>query len=143
MCAGVQGGAVRAVHGVDGAHAGVASERESDDGGAYGESVDEGEGERRAVGAASVLEVRVRLSSIYLVSFVTFVSDIALPVVLGVVCRAKRKTRKEWDREWGRIGLEGNIWSLGSVRRHWELVFGPNPWTWMRALLFLYRLSVC
>ncbi|KAI0062983.1 zf-DHHC-domain-containing protein [Artomyces pyxidatus] len=43
---------------------------------------------------------------------------------------AKRRTKKQWDAEWGRIGFEGNIWWLGSVRAHFEQVLGPSPWTW-------------
>ncbi|KAI0000765.1 DHHC palmitoyltransferase-domain-containing protein [Russula compacta] len=44
--------------------------------------------------------------------------------------RAKRRTRLEWDAQYGRIGREGNMWWLGSVRANWEQVFGPHTWTW-------------
>ncbi|KAI0289309.1 DHHC palmitoyltransferase-domain-containing protein [Multifurca ochricompacta] len=46
-------------------------------------------------------------------------------------CAAKRRTRQAWDAEWGRIGLEGNLWWLGDLRAHWEQVFGPRTWTWL------------
>ncbi|KAI0043421.1 zf-DHHC-domain-containing protein [Auriscalpium vulgare] len=43
---------------------------------------------------------------------------------------AKRRTKKQWDAEWGRIGFEGNLWWTGDVRKHWKEALGPNPWTW-------------
>ncbi|KAG0706242.1 DHHC palmitoyltransferase-domain-containing protein [Suillus ampliporus] len=43
---------------------------------------------------------------------------------------AKRRTRKRWDKEWGRIGKEGNLWWLGSNRANWESVMGKNVWWW-------------
>ena len=46
--------------------------------------------------------------------------------------REKRRTRQAWDAEWGRIGREGNMWWLGDIRAHWEQVFGPRTWTWLR-----------
>ncbi|TFY75615.1 hypothetical protein EWM64_g8396, partial [Hericium alpestre] len=46
-------------------------------------------------------------------------------------CLGKRRTRREWDREWGRIGLEGNLWWHGSIHAHWEEVMGTNIWTWL------------
>ncbi|KAH9053825.1 DHHC palmitoyltransferase-domain-containing protein [Lactarius vividus] len=46
-------------------------------------------------------------------------------------CAEKRRTRRTWDAEWGRIGHEGNMWWLGDVRAHWEQVFGPRTWTWL------------
>ncbi|KAH9966372.1 DHHC palmitoyltransferase-domain-containing protein [Lactifluus volemus] len=44
---------------------------------------------------------------------------------------AKRRTRKQWDAEWGRIGREGNMWWLDNIGAHWEQVFGPRKWTWL------------
>ncbi|KAI0369328.1 zf-DHHC-domain-containing protein [Pilatotrama ljubarskyi] len=44
--------------------------------------------------------------------------------------RGKRKTRKEWDAEWGRVGKEGNPWWLGSARRNWEATMGDKAWMW-------------
>jgi palmitoyltransferase len=46
--------------------------------------------------------------------------------------RAKRRTRRKWDAEYGRIGREGNMWWLGSMRANWEQTFGPKTWTWLR-----------
>ncbi|KAH7924201.1 zf-DHHC-domain-containing protein [Leucogyrophana mollusca] len=43
---------------------------------------------------------------------------------------AKRRTRKRWDNEWGKIGTEGNLWWLGSARANWEAVMGRNVWCW-------------
>jgi hypothetical protein len=37
--------------------------------------------------------------------------------------RAKRRTRQAWDAEYGRIGREGNMWWLGSIRAN-KQVFG-------------------
>ncbi|KAG2151089.1 DHHC palmitoyltransferase-domain-containing protein [Suillus bovinus] len=45
-------------------------------------------------------------------------------------CGAKRRTRQLWDKEWGRIGKEGNLWWLGSRRANWESVMGKNVWWW-------------
>ncbi|KZV63525.1 zf-DHHC-domain-containing protein [Peniophora sp. CONT] len=45
--------------------------------------------------------------------------------------KAKRARQAEWDAEWGRIGREGHLWNVGSMRYHWEMVFGRNPWTWL------------
>ena len=38
--------------------------------------------------------------------------------------------RQEWDREWGSIGKEGNIWWLGSGKKEWVDVMGMNAWGW-------------
>ncbi|KAI6148075.1 DHHC palmitoyltransferase-domain-containing protein [Pisolithus tinctorius] len=43
---------------------------------------------------------------------------------------AKRRTRRRWDQEWGRIGKEGNIWWLGNHRANWEAVMSKNVWWW-------------
>ncbi|KAG2078412.1 zf-DHHC-domain-containing protein [Suillus decipiens] len=45
-------------------------------------------------------------------------------------CGAKKRTRERWDKEWGRIGKEGNLWWLGSRRANWESVMGKNVWWW-------------
>lgn len=47
---------------------------------------------------------------------------------------AKRQTRKQWDREWGDIDTEGNLWWLGSDRKNWEAVMGPSKWGWFLPL---------
>jgi hypothetical protein len=49
-----------------------------------------------------------------------------------VFFRAKWRTRRAWDAEYGRIGREANMWWLGTVRANWEQVFGPRTWTWFR-----------
>ncbi|KAI0791040.1 zf-DHHC-domain-containing protein [Abortiporus biennis] len=43
----------------------------------------------------------------------------------------KRRARKQWDAEWGRIGIEGNIWYLGSLRSNWESVMGHSVLYWI------------
>lgn len=45
-------------------------------------------------------------------------------------CRAKKATRREWDKRWGRPDREGNIWWLGSSRANWEMVFGKAKLGW-------------
>lgn len=47
-------------------------------------------------------------------------------VIDSDMARAKRN----WDAEWGRPGLEGNIWWLGGRRQNWEAVMGKNIWWW-------------
>jgi len=47
---------------------------------------------------------------------------------------AKRKARKAWEQEWGRPGLEGNIWWLGSAYMNWESVFGKRKLLWLLPL---------
>lgn len=54
------------------------------------------------------------------------------------VASEKRRTRQAWDAEWGRIGREGNMWWLGDTRAHWEQVFGPQTWTWLRMSSHFY-----
>jgi len=44
---------------------------------------------------------------------------------------AKRRTRKEWDDEWGDLDKEGHIWWLGSGKAGWEDVMGTNKWGWI------------
>jgi len=59
----------------------------------------------------------------------------------------KRRTRAEWDEEWGRPMIEGNIWWLGSGRKNWESVMGQSIWSWFRefhssiVLVHLFNLS--
>ncbi|TFK48207.1 zf-DHHC-domain-containing protein [Heliocybe sulcata] len=42
----------------------------------------------------------------------------------------KRRTRKQWDEEWGALGQEGNLWWLGSCRANWESVMGGSVVGW-------------
>uniref|UniRef100_A0A0K3CNN8 Palmitoyltransferase DHHC domain-containing protein n=1 Tax=Rhodotorula toruloides TaxID=5286 RepID=A0A0K3CNN8_RHOTO len=44
--------------------------------------------------------------------------------------RAKRDTVREWNKQWGRIGKEGNLWWLGSNRANWEMVMGKAKLGW-------------
>jgi palmitoyltransferase len=59
-------------------------------------------------------------------------------LVFGLYLRAKRRTRRKWDAEYGRIGREGNMWWLGSMRANWEQIFGPKTWTWLRTFLSIF-----
>ncbi|KDQ55985.1 hypothetical protein JAAARDRAFT_158736 [Jaapia argillacea MUCL 33604] len=43
---------------------------------------------------------------------------------------AKRRTKREWDEEWGRIGKEGNLWWLGGWKENWVSVMGGEPLGW-------------
>ncbi|KAG6811505.1 hypothetical protein H0H92_007107 [Tricholoma furcatifolium] len=43
---------------------------------------------------------------------------------------AKRRKVRSYDEEWGRIGLEGNIWWLGNGGEEWVSVMGTNVWGW-------------
>ncbi|KAI0697788.1 DHHC palmitoyltransferase-domain-containing protein [Cytidiella melzeri] len=43
---------------------------------------------------------------------------------------AKRRTRKQWDKEWGAIDTEGNLWWLGSSRENWVSVMGTSKLGW-------------
>lgn len=45
---------------------------------------------------------------------------------------AKRRARSQWDREWGRIDKEGNLWWLGSYTENWVAVMGRSKWGWFR-----------
>jgi len=42
----------------------------------------------------------------------------------------KRRMKREWDEEWGKIGKEGNLWWLGSGEKGWVDVMGSNPLGW-------------
>lgn len=44
----------------------------------------------------------------------------------------KRRARAQWDEEWGRPVVEGNIWWLGSRRKNWDSVMGQSIWSWFR-----------
>ncbi|KAI5476748.1 vacuole protein, palmitoyltransferase domain containing [Pseudohyphozyma bogoriensis] len=44
--------------------------------------------------------------------------------------REKRRAKKVWDQQWGRIGKEGNLWWLGSSRANWEMVMGKDKLGW-------------
>lgn len=39
---------------------------------------------------------------------------------------SKRRVKKEWDKDWGRIGKEGNLWWLGSALNGWEETMGSG-----------------
>ncbi|GAA5980757.1 hypothetical protein JCM5350_006377 [Sporobolomyces pararoseus] len=45
--------------------------------------------------------------------------------------RAKKETKRAWDRKWGRLGKEGNLWWLGSYRANWEMVMGKHKLGWI------------
>jgi hypothetical protein len=44
---------------------------------------------------------------------------------------AKRRTKRQWDEEWGKLTTEGNIWWLGSVMQNWRAVMGDDVLTWI------------
>lgn len=56
-----------------------------------------------------------------------------------MVYSAKRRTRKEWDDEWGDLNKEGHIWWLGSGKAGWEDVMGTNKWGWICEYLLLFE----
>ncbi|KAF9262065.1 zf-DHHC-domain-containing protein [Marasmius fiardii PR-910] len=47
---------------------------------------------------------------------------------------SRTKVKMAWDKEWGRIGREGNIWWAGGPMKGWEATMGSrkrtlqNPW---------------
>jgi len=45
--------------------------------------------------------------------------------------RARRSLQQQWDWEWGRLEIEGNLWWAGSARNNWEQVMGNNWWGWI------------
>jgi len=45
-------------------------------------------------------------------------------------CRKRYEQRKRWDKEWGRIEREGNLWWLENARTNWEQVMGHSVWEW-------------
>ncbi|KAG9122964.1 palmitoyltransferase pfa5 [Ceratobasidium sp. 392] len=47
-------------------------------------------------------------------------------------CRKRYEQRKRWDKEWGRIEREGNLWWLENARANWEQVMGHSVWEWFR-----------
>lgn len=56
--------------------------------------------------------------------------------------RGKRQMLREWNREWGSLDKEGNIWWIGGRRSEWEAVMGKNVFGWIcrcriRAFSFL------
>ncbi|QRV75536.1 DHHC palmitoyltransferase [Ceratobasidium sp. AG-Ba] len=45
-------------------------------------------------------------------------------------CGQRYQQRKRWDKEWGRIEREGNLWWLESSRANWEQFMGRSVWEW-------------
>ncbi|KAG8683625.1 palmitoyltransferase pfa5 [Ceratobasidium sp. 394] len=45
-------------------------------------------------------------------------------------CRKRYEQRERWDKEWGRIEREGNLWWLENARTNWEQVMGHSVWEW-------------
>lgn len=56
---------------------------------------------------------------------------------LHLSCSAKRRTKKKWDQEWGRLNKEGNIWWRGNAYDEWVDVMGSSWMGWIRELYFL------
>lgn len=48
--------------------------------------------------------------------------------------KEKMAVKREFDREWGRIDKEGNLWWLGSKRRNWTTVMGTKVLAWFSEL---------
>jgi palmitoyltransferase len=48
--------------------------------------------------------------------------------------KEKRAVAKEFDREWGNVNKEGNIWWLGSKRKNWTTVMGTKVLAWFSTL---------
>ncbi|KIY68821.1 zf-DHHC-domain-containing protein [Cylindrobasidium torrendii FP15055 ss-10] len=44
---------------------------------------------------------------------------------------AKIRLKQAWNKEWGRIGKEGNIWWMGSARAGWEDTMGTSWIGWI------------
>ncbi|KAJ3809767.1 zf-DHHC-domain-containing protein [Lentinula aff. lateritia] len=55
--------------------------------------------------------------------------------------RSKRRVKAEWDKEWGQIDREGNMWWAGGNLQGWEETMGSakrtkeNPWGWLSWIL--------
>ncbi|KAF5329456.1 hypothetical protein D9619_009102 [Psilocybe cf. subviscida] len=45
--------------------------------------------------------------------------------------RAKKRKRAEWDREWGALRTEGNIWWRGNAHEEWTDVMGKSWLGWI------------
>jgi palmitoyltransferase len=45
--------------------------------------------------------------------------------------RSKVKTRKRWEREWGKIATEGNRWWIGGSGREIRQTMGDDPLGWI------------
>lgn len=45
---------------------------------------------------------------------------------------AKAQKRREWDKEWGALSTEGNIWWKGSQHAEWVDVMGTSWLGWIR-----------
>jgi palmitoyltransferase len=45
--------------------------------------------------------------------------------------RDKVKTRKRWEREWGKIATEGNRWWIGGSGREIRQTMGDDPLGWI------------
>jgi palmitoyltransferase len=45
--------------------------------------------------------------------------------------RAKRETKAAWDREWGPLDTEGNLWYRDSRKQNWTAVMGTRVLAWL------------
>jgi palmitoyltransferase len=45
--------------------------------------------------------------------------------------KAKKRERNEWNRVWGRLDKEANLFWQGSNKKNWELIMGNSWWKWI------------
>jgi hypothetical protein len=52
-------------------------------------------------------------------------------VLSSMIHSAKAQKRREWDKEWGALSTEGNIWWKGSQHAEWVDVMGVSWLGWI------------
>lgn len=55
--------------------------------------------------------------------------------------REKRRTKARWNKEWGKLGTEANLWWLGSSRANFVSVMGESKWGWFCELCYILPLG--
>lgn len=94
-----------------------------DDGGDDADELDGTPREHFTCGILSLVGIWVSLVSIFIFIF----PDILSPMTLS----AKAQKRREWDKEWGALSTEGNIWWKGNRYAEWVDVMGTSRLGWI------------
>ena len=98
-----------------------------DDGGDDADELDGISREHTTWGILSLVGIWVSLVSIFFFSFLFFFCWHSIPMTWS----AKAQKRREWDREWGALSTEGNIWWKGNRHAEWVDVMGVSWLGWI------------
>jgi len=95
-----------------------------DDGGDNADELDGGPGEQ------ATREI-LFLVGIWVGFFLTLIFHPFVDILSPMTHSAKAQKRREWDKEWGALSTEGNIWWKGSRHAEWVDVMGVSWLGWI------------